>query len=527
MKPTRGLLIAVILGVALLMGTLAWADGDLLQKAEELNHEAERLSQQGRYAEAVPVMERVLAMREKFLGPEHPDTGAALNQLAMLYDAMGVYDKAIPLYRRALAICEKVLGPEHPITAISLNNLAVLYQTIGAYDNAEPLLQRSLAIREKVMGPEHPDTAIALNNLAELYRNMGAYDRAEPLFRRSIAITEKVLGPEHADNAFALNNLALLYETMGAYDRAELFFHRSLAINEKVLGPNHPDTAAILNNLSGLYAIQGKSDEALELMERAQKIDRMQIDQILVFVPEAQQTKFLITLGGNLYAYLSMIRQRFPENPKAVRSALDAWLARKGILLEVQKQIQDVLTGEDNKEAQEIFANLKRVRQELARLFLGGPGEEGSVVYQKRLAGLTSQKEALEGRLGRLSQAFAKQRKTRIATTSAVASALPAGAVLIEVARIWDYDFKAGKWGASRYLAFVLSSGKGSNVSLIDLGDADNIDQKVTAFRKSSGNSKTLSNVLAKQSNDLYKLIFAPLTSALGASRQIFLSPDG
>ncbi|MDP3097763.1 MAG: CHAT domain-containing protein, partial [Syntrophales bacterium] len=93
--------------------------------------------------------------------------------------------------------------------------------------------------------------------------------------------------------------------------------------------------------------------------------------------------------------------------------------------------------------------------------------------------------------------------------------------------RIQDYDFKTGKWGASRYLAFVLSPGKDSDVSLVDLGDADSIDQKTASFKKSLGNSKTPPDVLAKQSNDLFRVIFAPLSSALGKSRQIFLSPDG
>ena len=55
-----------------------------------------------------------MAIREKALGPEHPDTAASLNNLAALYYAMGDYAKAEPLYRRALAIYEKALGPEHP-----------------------------------------------------------------------------------------------------------------------------------------------------------------------------------------------------------------------------------------------------------------------------------------------------------------------------------------------------------------------------------------------------------------------------
>ena len=69
---------------------------------------------------------------------------------------MGAYDQALPLYRRALKIREKVLGPEHPDTATSLNNLAMLYQAMGAYEQALPLYQRTLKIIEKVLRPGAP-----------------------------------------------------------------------------------------------------------------------------------------------------------------------------------------------------------------------------------------------------------------------------------------------------------------------------------------------------------------------------------
>ena len=495
--------------------------------AQSLNNLAFLYKAVGSYDKAEPLYRRSLSIREKVLGTEHPDTAYTLNDLALMYHNMGAYDKAEPLYRRALAICEKTLGPEHPDTAASLNNLASLYYTTGSYEKAESLYRRSLAIYEKALGPEHPSTATALNNLAELYHEMGSYDKAEPLYRRSLAIRAKTLGPEHPDTAGSLNNLASLYKTMGSYDKAEPLYRRSLAIHEKALGPEHPSTALSLSNLALLYAAQGRSGEALTLMERSQESDRKQIEQILGFAPEAQQTKFLATRENNLFAYISLIRQQFPDNDKAIRNALDVWLARKGILLEAQKRIKDVLSVGDNPQAQEIFANLILIRQELAMLVLGGQGKEGPEAYQKRIVELTAQKETLEGQLSRLSQAFAQQRRTRIATTSTVASALPKGAILIEMARMKDFDVKTGTSGTPRYLAFVLSSGKNPDVSLVDLGDADNIDQQTASFKKSLGSSKTLPDVLAKQSNDLYQLIFAPLQSALGKSRQLFLSPDG
>ena len=69
------------------------------------------------------------------------------------------YAEAEPLMRRLLAIAEKSLRPEHPNLTVGLNNLALLYRAQGRYAEAEPLYKRSLAIREKALGPDHPDVA--------------------------------------------------------------------------------------------------------------------------------------------------------------------------------------------------------------------------------------------------------------------------------------------------------------------------------------------------------------------------------
>src|SRR6266487_1285531 len=123
---------------------------------------------------------------------------------------MGHYTKAEPLLQRALKIWERALGPEHPRTSTALNNLALLYHAVGDYGKAEPLLQLALKIAENVLGPEHPNTAGGCNNLAGLYHAMGDYAKAEPLYQRALKIREKVPGPEHADTAQSFNNLAFL-----------------------------------------------------------------------------------------------------------------------------------------------------------------------------------------------------------------------------------------------------------------------------------------------------------------------------
>ena len=89
----------------------------------------------------------MLAIREKALGPDHPDVAISLNNLAALYDTQGDYAKAEPLYERSLAVLEKALGPDHPSVATSLENLAALYRTTNRDAEAELMEKRAAKIR--------------------------------------------------------------------------------------------------------------------------------------------------------------------------------------------------------------------------------------------------------------------------------------------------------------------------------------------------------------------------------------------
>src|SRR4030095_10855650 len=240
-----------------------------LQQARKLYKKANDLRIAGKYDEAAPCFEGALEIRERILGPDHPDVSQAINGLATIHYFKGEYSKAEPLYQRALAIREKSLGPEHPDVAQSINILAALYAALGEFAKAEPLNQRALAIQEKSLGPEHPDVAVSLNSLANLYSALGDYVKAVPLHLRALAIREKSLGPEHPDLAVSLNNLANLYSDLGAYAKAEQLYLRALAIREKSLGPEHPNIQGYLNNLALIYSTLGDYAKAEPLYLRA------------------------------------------------------------------------------------------------------------------------------------------------------------------------------------------------------------------------------------------------------------------
>ncbi len=209
---------------------------------------------QGDYAKALEYYQHALEIKEKVLGTEHPRTATTYHNLAGLYRDQGNYAKALEYFRKALSISEKVLGTEHPDAATTYNNLAGLYLDQGEYANALKYHMQALAIREKVLGTEHPDTATTYNNLAGLYRDQEDYAKTLEFYQKALAIREKVLGTEHPDTAATYNNLALVYQDQGDYAKALEYYRKDLAISEKVLGAEHPSTAITYVNLGSLYA---------------------------------------------------------------------------------------------------------------------------------------------------------------------------------------------------------------------------------------------------------------------------------
>ena len=65
------------------------------------------------------------------------------------YGAQGRYAEAEPLYKRALAIREKALGPDHPDVSYSALGLARLERARGRLDDAERWIDRAITVADR------------------------------------------------------------------------------------------------------------------------------------------------------------------------------------------------------------------------------------------------------------------------------------------------------------------------------------------------------------------------------------------
>jgi Flp pilus assembly protein TadD len=126
-----------------------------LTEATKLEKELATFQQEGRYRDGMSVARRVVALRQRHLGEEHPIVARARNDLGIFVQHAGQHAEAETLFRQALAICQKRLGAEHPGTASALTNLALSLDAQDKYAEAGPLFRQVLAIRLQAQGEDH------------------------------------------------------------------------------------------------------------------------------------------------------------------------------------------------------------------------------------------------------------------------------------------------------------------------------------------------------------------------------------
>jgi CHAT domain-containing protein/Flp pilus assembly protein TadD len=249
MKLSR-LVVLAIFALALCWTSLARAES---KEADALYPRIIELWRSGKYAEAVPLAQRVLEIYEKQLGRDHPNVAIALNNLAELLGDQGRYAEAEPFYKRALEIEEKATGAEGPNMAHRLDELAVLYARLGRYAEAEPLLKRAVALEEK-----YPRTQSKyLDHLGVLYTDQGRYAEAETLLQRAVTFGFSDKEPRY--------DLAMLYYKQGKYADAEPLLKTVLDTEKEARSFYYTD--AVQNTLAAIYYKQRRYNEALPLVK--------------------------------------------------------------------------------------------------------------------------------------------------------------------------------------------------------------------------------------------------------------------
>lgn len=244
---------------------------DSLQLAEAFELRVRARNGGGRFNEpgTLELAQEALRIRERTLGPKHPDVARSLVYLARIHRVLGDAATARPLAERAVDIAESSLGSEHLELARALHGLADISRDEGQLDRAELLLRRALGIREKAGGEGARDAGRTLIALGQVATLSGRYREAQQLLTRATEVLEDHLGGDHPLVAFSLQYLANTWIYLGDPNAALPLIERCLHIRESRLGANHPEVANTLLNLATCHHRAGDYAKAQPIYERA------------------------------------------------------------------------------------------------------------------------------------------------------------------------------------------------------------------------------------------------------------------
>lgn len=247
--------------------------------SDRLNDLGSALFRLGRFDEAIACLNEALPLREAAdrsagFEPASPRTATLINNLALMHYLAGRPFDAEPRFRQALALRRVLLPSDHPDLAQTLSNLGLMLKDYGNVDEAVLMLSEALEVRRAGLEPGHYRIAQAMLNLGVARQESGDLTTAESLLVEARNRLIGSLGADHPQVAVAHNEIGRLRRAQGHFEAAEASHRQALEIQRAVLPPDHPHLAWSLLGLGRSLEARGRIDAARDALAEAVEIRR-------------------------------------------------------------------------------------------------------------------------------------------------------------------------------------------------------------------------------------------------------------
>lgn len=225
----------------------------------------------GLYDDALPLLERGLALRRDDPQRGSPSVGDFLARLGSVALLSGQFDSAATILDNAARRLE-IEYPRENRSVLARVSLANALRRAGRLDEADTVLSTALVSARELPGDSALDIVLATQ--AALYLNQRRGAEAEAIAREAWERQRDRFGADAPRTIVALNNIAQALFQLTRYAEAEPLMQEVLTLRRRVVGENHPTTGTAWNNLAALYQAQGRYVEAAEAARHALEIYR-------------------------------------------------------------------------------------------------------------------------------------------------------------------------------------------------------------------------------------------------------------
>ncbi len=321
----------------------------------------------------------------------------------------------------------------------------------------------------------------------------------------------KVFGKRHADTLRSMNDMGELFVVQEKLDEALKMFQETLKLEEEVLGEN-PYTFETLNNLADLLKIMGKTEEAYKLFMTGFERRNAFLDRVLWVAGDNTRQSYISLHRPEQNALIRMLLSL--DDERTARDLFEVSLQRKGILLKITSETQQVLMLSGSPELQAITEDLTQTRKTLAGLTLSGPTDENRKEFPKIIFDLEEKVNMLQLKLGEQSVRF--RQSTKQVTVDEVVEGMGENAMV-------DFMSFRGEDDSLRMLAVVVNAGE---FSFVEYEDLELISAIVMELREIVQDEGAEDEDIKSVAYDLWEILWQPLTESLGETVSIFISPD-
>ncbi|KAL5200258.1 hypothetical protein ABZP36_021461 [Zizania latifolia] len=241
----------------------------------------------GRHADAIPVLERAVAVVTPPEGDrdnteEQPTEDqqkgeewalAAFSgwmQLGDTHAMLGRMDESIACYGKGLEIQMAALGERDPRVAETCRYLAEAHVQALQFDEAEKLCRKALEIHREHSAPASLEEASDRRLMALILDAKGDYDGAlEHLVLASMTMVANGRDIEVATIDVAIGNT---YLALARFDESVFSYQKALTVLKSARGDDHPSVASVFVRLADLYHRTGRLRESKSYCENALRV---------------------------------------------------------------------------------------------------------------------------------------------------------------------------------------------------------------------------------------------------------------
>jgi tetratricopeptide (TPR) repeat protein len=183
----------------------------------------------------------------------------------------GSYAEAIPLLQRSVDAARQ-LDPKGARLDQALQELAEAHGAQGDYVGSQHLYFASYQSRVEKYGFAHPETADVLFKLGRSYELQGLPEAAEGMYNQAIMAWQQMNRAEDPAVIPPHLGLARVLLTLQRPDEAVVSHAKAIEIQERALGDEDPRLAPLLEAYAGLLESAGRQLDAQQARDRAGRL---------------------------------------------------------------------------------------------------------------------------------------------------------------------------------------------------------------------------------------------------------------